>query len=262
MGADVLKYGGKNNIFNVMFNPANVNKENVSKAGQEIYDVYKATGDSSIMPRVAPYYINKNGEKTILNSKQIAEYQKISGSVIEKSMNEIMNDPKYKNASDTEKASIIKNIVDYSYNYARDKVLGIDMPSEYNKANQFVNGGGNVGDYYLNSKEINYSLENPERYKVISQITDYDSYNKYSNDITELRKNTTNDKEETINYIDSLDLSLPQKAMMIKLYCKTFNTYNTEIINYIDESVPDYNDKVEILTKLGFSIDNDGNVRW
>lgn len=262
LGSEILKYGGKNNFFNVMLNPANVNKENVSKAGQEIYDVYQATGDKNIMPKVAPYYINQKGEKTVLTPNQIAEYQKISGAIIESSVDDIMNDPKYNELSDIEKASVIKNIVDYSYNYARDKVVGINMPSTYDNANKYVNAGGNVGDYYLNQKEVNYSLQYPEKYKVNSQIGNYDDYSKWSNDIKNIKANTKNDKVETINYIDSLPLSLPQKAMFIKQYYPSFNTYNNEIINYVDENVPDYNDKVEILTKLGFKVDNNGNVRW
>ena len=262
MGADVLKYGGNNSVFNVMFNPANMNKENVSQAGQEIYDVYKETGNNNIMPRVAPYYINQKGNKVMLDTNQIAEYQRISGATIETAMDEIMDDSKYQNASADEKASIIKNIVDYSYNYAREKVLGIDMPSTYDNANKYVNAGGNLGDYYLNQKEANYSMQNPEKYKVNSQIGNYDDYAKWSNDIKNIKANTTNDKVETINYIDSLPLSLPQKAMFIKQYYPKFNTYNNEIINYVDENVPDYNDKVEILTKLGFKVDNNGNVRW
>ena len=262
LGQDILKYGGKNKLLNVFLNPANVNKTNISKVGQEIYDVYNATGDNTIMPRVAPYYINSKGQKTELTSKQVAEFQRTSGAMIEKSVADIMNDPKYKNASDTEKANIIKNIVNYSYNYARKQVLGIDMPSDYNKANQYLNAGGNIGEYYLNQKEANYAIDNPERYKVVESITSYDKYQKYASDITEIRNNTSNDKEETINYINSLDLSLPQKAMMIKLYYKTFNTYNTEIINYVDETVSNFNDKKEILEKLGFTVDNDGNVRW
>ena len=258
MGADVLKYGGNNSVFNVMFNPANMNKENVSQAGQEIYDVYKETGNNNIMPRVAPYYINQKGNKVMLDTNQIAEYQRISGATIETAMDEIMDDSKYQNASADEKASIIKNIVDYSYNYAREKVLGIDMPSTYDNANKYVNAGGNLGDYYLNQKEA----KNPEKYKVNSQIGNYEDYSKWSNDIKNIKANTTNDKVETINYIDSLPLSLPQKAMFIKQYYPKFNTYNNEIINYVDENVPDYNDKVEILTKLGFKVDNNGNVRW
>ena len=63
MGRDIKKYGGKNNIFNVFLNPANVNTENISKSAAEIYRLYKSTGETNIMPRVAPYYINQNGEK-------------------------------------------------------------------------------------------------------------------------------------------------------------------------------------------------------
>ena len=86
MGREVKKYGGKNNIFNVFLNPANVNTENISTSAEEIYRLYKETGDKTIMPRVAPYYINKNGEKIILKSEQKTEYQKDTGKIIEDSV--------------------------------------------------------------------------------------------------------------------------------------------------------------------------------
>ena len=43
MGRDIQKYGGKNNVFNVFLNPANVNSENLSESAQETYRLYKET---------------------------------------------------------------------------------------------------------------------------------------------------------------------------------------------------------------------------
>ena len=262
MGEDILKYGGKNNIFNVMLNPANVGKENVSEAGKEIYNVYQETGNKNIMPRVAPYYTGTGENKKIMSSDEIAEFQKISGGIVESAVSDIMNTSEYKALSSDEKASVLKNIVDYAYNYANNKVTEKEMSSTYNKANQYVNNGGKIGDYYLNQKEANYSMEYPERYKVIEHITTFDDYKKYDEEIIELRKHTSNDKYETTKYINNLDLGYDQRLLMFKLYYPKDHTYDTQIINYIDESVDNYDDKVEILNKLGFKISSDGTVRW
>ena len=259
LGRDIQKYGGKNNIFNVFLNPANVNTENISDSAKEINRLYQETGKKDIMPRVAPYYINKNGEKTILSSQEKAQYQKESGQIIEKSIEELLNNSKYKKLSDNEKVDIINDIVNYSYNKARKDVVGIDMSNEYNKISEYVNDGGKVSDYYLNKSEIDYSIQNPDKYKTINQITSYDKYLEYQNKIKDVRNNTKDDKNETIKYINSLNLNIPQKAMFIKQYYKSFNSYDSEIIDYINSQKLSKSDKESILTQLGFTI-KDGRV--
>ena len=261
MGREIQKYGGKNNLFNVFLNPATVSTENISKSAGEIYRLYEETGDKTIMPRVAPYYINQKGEKIVLNNKQKTEYQKISGSIVEENVQKLLDDKKYKKLNDTEKASVIKSIVDYSYNKARKEVLDIDMSNQYNKVNQYVSQGGDPATYYLNKSEINYALDNPERYAVIKQIADYDKYEKYKSDITTIRNNTSNDKVETIQYINSLNMSVPQKAMFIKLYYPSFKGYDEEIISYINSQPLTIEEKTKALKKLGYKINN-GRVYW
>lgn len=261
MGREIQKYGGKNNIFNVFLNPANVSTENISKSAEEIYRLYQETGDATIMPRVAPYYINNDGEKITMNSSQRAEYQKISGSIIEENVENLLDNSDYEKLSDEDKSSIIKSIVDYSYNKAREEVLGLEMSSTYNKINKYTEQGGNVSDYYLHKEEINYALDNPEKYITITQITDYDNYLEYKDKIDEIRDNTDNKKEATINYINSLKLSIPQKAIFIKLYYNSFNDYNEQIVNYINQNVSSMDEKKLILKNLGFTI-RDGRVYW
>lgn len=261
MGREIQKYGGNNNIFNVFFNPANVSTENISESAGEIYRLYQETGDTTIMPRVAPYYINKDGEKITMDSSQRAEYQKISGNIIEENVGNLLDNSDYEKLSDEDKSSIIKSIVDYSYNKAREEVLGLEMSSTYNKVNKYTEQGGNVSDYYLHKDEINYALDNPEKYTTILQITDYDNYLVYKDRIDEIRDSADNKKMATINYINSLRLSIPQKAMFIRLYYSSFDDYNEQIVNYINQNVSSMDEKILILTELGFTI-KDGRVYW
>ena len=262
MGREIKKYGGKNNIFNVFLNPANVNTENISTSAAEIYRLYKITGDTTIMPRVAPYYINKNGEKTIMTSQQRTEYQKLAGGIIEKNVKNMLNDSKYINLSDVEKAEMINKIVNYSYNKARKDVLGIEMSNTYNKINLYTDDGGSVSDYYLNKEEIDYSYQYPEKYKTIKQITTYDKYLTYQDEINNLKdkyENTNQRKNAIINYVNSLELSIPQKAMLIRMNYSSFNSYDGQIIEYINNQDLTIQEKADILTKLGFTI-RDGRV--
>lgn len=257
MGRDIQKYGGKNNIFNVFLNPANVNTENISNSAKEIYRLYKSTGETDIMPRVAPYYVNSNGEKISMTSDQRAQYQKISGNIIEKSIKKLLTDSKYKNMNDIEKADIINKIVNYSYNKAKEEVLKVPMSTTYNKISMYIKDSGTVADYYLNKEEIDYSYKNPDKYKLITQITAYDKYLNYQGKIDEVKKtytNTSQRKNAVINYVNSLELSIPQKAMLIKMNYSSFNSYNKQIIDYINKQNLSVDEKSQILTKLGFKV--------
>ncbi len=261
MGREIQRYGGNNNIFNVFLNPANVSTENISESAEEIYRLYKATGDKTIMPRVAPYYVDQTDGRITLDSKTKSEYQKVSGSIIEESVERLLNDTDYQNLNDTDKASVIKSIVDFSYNKAKEEVLDISMSNEYNKINQYLDMGGNVADYYMNKEEINYSLSNPEKYATILQITDYDNYLSYKGELESIRDGTENKKEATIRYVDSLNLTLPQKAMFIRQYYSSYDYYNEQIVNYIKQNVSSVEERSAILTELGFTIRN-GRVYW
>ena len=74
-------------------------------------------------------------------------------------------------------------------------------------------------------------------------------------------------KKKVFNYINSLDLSIPQKAIMIKLeYPKdkdyVGSTYNYDIVKYVDGLDTTYDAKVVILENIGFEVDSKGNISW
>lgn len=137
LGNDIQKYGGNNNLWNVMLNPANTNKGQLTKTGQEIYNVYMNTGDSTIFPRTAPYYINNKGEKITMSSEQRNKFQRVSGKYVEESLDSLLNNKDYKNLNNNEKASIINEIISDSYSKAKYDVLGIDS-KEYLKTREIL----------------------------------------------------------------------------------------------------------------------------
>lgn len=262
LGEEIERYGGANNLFNVFLNPANVNIENINESASEIYRLYQATGDKTIMPRVAPYYINQNGEKITLSSKEKAEYQTISGNIISESVEDLLDNQIYNSMSDTDKATIINKIVNYAYNKAREEVLDIPMANEYNKINMYVADGGNASEYYTNKEEIDYSYENPTKYSTIRQITTYQKYNSYKNEIDKIKDKYDNANERkyaVISYVNNLNLSIPQKAMLIKMNYSSFRDYDNQIIEYINSQDLTIQEKTGILTELGFTV-RDGRV--
>ena len=146
LGNDIQKYGGNNNLWNVMFNPANTNKGQLSKEGEEIYNVYMQTGDATILPRTAPYYINSNGEKITMTSAQRSNFQKNSGKYVQESLNSLLTNKNYKKLNNDEKANIINEIVSDSYLKAKYDILGLDT-KEYSKTRETLKDVS-VSTYY------------------------------------------------------------------------------------------------------------------
>ena len=142
-----------------------------------------------------------------------------------------------------------------------DYIVNLDNVTNKQKnimASNFLSRDFDIKEYnkYDSYEEYNYAYHNPEKYNLITQITSYDKYKKYNEELTEIRDNTKNDKEETIKYINSLNLSIPQKAMYIKTYYKSFKQYDKQIIQYINGKNLKMSEKSAILEKLGFTVRN------
>lgn len=236
MGREIQKYGGKNNIFNVFLNPANVNIENISESAKEIYDVYKATGDKTIMPRVADYtYTNAEGQKIPMTSQQRSTYQKKSGKLIEDNIQELMKNNEYQNMSAVEKADIISNIVNFSYNIGKNETFETPISDSYRKAYNYSKIG-NISDFYL----------------IKSQ--------EFTSDVDENGETISGSKKaKVVNYINSMNLSIADKAILIKMNGYSLKEYDNLVINYINEKKISMDDKISILDQLGYTI-KDGKV--
>ena len=239
MGREVQRYGGKNNIFNVFLNPANINTENISESAEEIYRVYKSTGDKTVMPRVIPYYFNEDGVKKTLTSKERSEFQKISGKIIEDNVSRLLNNINYVNMSDIDKSTVLNNIVNYAYNKARYEMFGTKMSNLYNKVNEWTGQGRLVSDYYANKEENDYSLENPQKYNTITNFNlSYESYTKYSKEINNIKNqyNDTNSRKNAVwQYIQNQKIPKVQKILLYNL-CGGYSisNYKDYIFNYVN----------------------------
>ena len=142
-----------------------------------------------------------------------------------------------------------------------DYIVNLDNVTNKQKnimASNFLSRDFDVKDYkkYDSYEEYNYAYHNPEKYNLITQITTYDKYKKYNEELKEIRDNTKNDKKETIKYINSLNLSIPQKAMYIKTYYKSFKQYDKQIVQYVNGKNLKISEKTAILEKLGFTVRN------
>ena len=289
MGREIQKYGGKNNIFNVFLNPANVSTENISESAEEIYRLYKETGETDVMPRVAPYYINQKGEKVMITGKDRVEYQKVSGKIIEDSIKKLLNNAFYSNMSDSDKANVVKDIVNYSYNIAKKEVLGLELSNTYQKAYEYSEIG-DIGDYYTFKESIDNTDKDTKKASITKFLIDSDLNNEqlaylygsyYSSDkvlnalvqsnipikeyikfnsetfesdyYTNGKTVPNSRKNKVIKYINSLNLSIPQKAMLIKMEYSSFKQYDNQIVKYVNNIDCSSYDKKIILKTIGFT---------
>lgn len=68
-----------NSVFNVMFNPGNSSKYELSPEAKWIVDLINESDDESVAPRVPSKYITVDGEKVVLNGDQFSRLQQLQG---------------------------------------------------------------------------------------------------------------------------------------------------------------------------------------
>lgn len=115
-------------------------------------------------------------------------------------------------------------------------------------------------EYYKNSNDewTKIDTESP-KYKIANLITKYNNYLKYNDEIKNIKNqydNSNTRKNAVIKYVNSLDLTIPQKAMLIKMNYSSYNNYNKQIISYVNNQKISLDEKKEILEELGFKVRN------
>lgn len=69
-------------------------------------------------------------------------------------------------------------------------------------------------------------------------------------------------KKKVISYINSLNLNIPQKAMLIRKEYSTFDDYNEAIISYVIDLDLTYEEKKAILEEVEMKVSADGRISW
>lgn len=124
-----------------------------------------------------------------------------------------------------------------------------------------------IGDF----EEFDYSMKNPEKYAISKAVGGYDNYIKYSehlgNITAEKDKNgnsvSGSRKKKVARYINNLDIEFGEKMILYRSQYKSDDTYNAQIVEYLnDRNDITHQDKITILTELGFKVLSDGTVKW
>lgn len=139
-----------NSVFDVFFNPANYYSDVSDDAANEVYNIYKATGDKTVIPPTAPYYVMYKNNKTVLTPEQKAEYQKSTGNIISTSVNSLIKDSDYMGLSDTAKAELLNDIYGYANATAKDNfVKGYELKAAEKKIKTAEQNGIEPFEYLL-----------------------------------------------------------------------------------------------------------------
>ena len=123
--------------------------------------------------------------------------------------------------------------------YENDVLSGFDNKKKYTDYKAVKNMGVDINSW------LNYSVQEFEA-----------DYNKKGNPIQNSKKN------KVIKYVNSLPLSIPQKAAIIRTQYTSFDDYNNSIVKYVSGLDISYEEKVSTLEALDFKVYDDGTVKW
>ncbi len=124
-----------------------------------------------------------------------------------------------------------------------------------------------IGDF----EEFDYSIKHPEKYAIAKAVGGYDSYIKYSEHLGNITAEKDRNgktvsgsrKKKVARYINNLDIEFGEKMILYKSEYKGDDIYNAQIVEYLNgRNDITYQEKITILTELGFNVLSDGTVRW
>jgi hypothetical protein len=171
LGEDVenLEY---HDIWFSFFSPYSENPKTSGDVAEEVYRLYKETGEKTVIPNTAPNYFTVKGTKISFTAEEKANYQRSLGKTSFEILDKMLNSSEYKKLSESEKAEAVKKVYDYAtkkakadfkYNYDYEllsEMVGKDKSGKpilteekYNrlddKAKQIL-----INEYYLSDEQI------------------------------------------------------------------------------------------------------------
>ena len=146
-------------------------------------------------------------------------------------------------------------------------------PEKYDFLNEHNISVSEYNSFDNETKEAyTWASKNPEKY-VLSQAVsdDFLTYYKYRGELNDIRadKDSNGDtivgsaKEKKLDYINNLDLEYGQKIILFKSLYNADDTYNYEIVDYLNSREDiSYKEMETILKELGFDVSSDGTITW
>ena len=131
--------------------------------------------------------------------------------------------------------------------------------------------GISSSDYWGNKDEYDFAYEKPEKYAMSKVVGGYDTYKQYTSELYDIKADKDENgktisgsrKEKVLNYVSNLNADYGTKLILFKSEYNADDTYNYDIIEYLNSRNDiSYEEEVEILKSLGFTVDADGTISW
>ena len=119
--------------------------------------------------------------------------------------------------------------------------------------------------------EYEFAYNYPENYAVAQAVGGYDSYKEHTGALYDLKADKDENgksisgsrKDKVIDYINGLDMDYGMKLILFKNEYNSDDTYNNEIIDYLNDRDDISAEQMEtILKRLGFEVSADGTITW
>ena len=126
-------------------------------------------------------------------------------------------------------------------------------------------------EYWGNKEEYDYAYEYPESYAVAKAVGGYDAYRQYSSELYDIKadkdeygKSISGSRKEKVQaYINSLNADYYTKLILFKSEYTSYDEANYEIVEYLNNRDDiSFEEMRNILIKLGFEVDSQGNISW
>jgi hypothetical protein len=106
--------------------PYNTYPDSYGKVAEEVYALYKETGDKEVIPRVAPKSFSIKGHAYTFTTKEKNQFQRDMGEASAEMLDKLFKSNDYKKLTDSQKATAIKSIYSYSMKLAKFEVVKKD----------------------------------------------------------------------------------------------------------------------------------------
>ena len=152
-----------------------------------------------------------------------------------------------------------------------------DYAKKYPEKYEFLKANNISVDEYESFDEdtknaYSWAYQNPEKFTLSKAVSsDLVVYKSYTSDLADIKADKDKDgksisgsrKKKVVNYINGLNASYGEKIVLFKSEYPSDDTYNQEIIQYIESRTDfDFDDKRTVLEELGFTVKDDGTVTW
>ena len=200
---NVLQRGLENSVF-----PWTRKGLTTTDVDKELNNVYKNTGESSVLPNSINKNLTIDKQKYVMTSEEYAKYKKTYGTTSYNLLNSLVKSNNYKNMSDSQKQYAIEKVYDYAteqikVDYAKNNKLEYEESKLSKTINAMKKSNANTSNYFEYLALTEDTTKNSEKIKVLTNSS-------FSNKSKELiyENNLLSDTDEKYPIIKSTGLNI------------------------------------------------------